>query len=185
LARRPGGEGVHGMAQLKGLGGFGANPRGVGALIAVLVRYPEVSSLELDAHQGVLALSFCCRGAVSAEQFAALHEAWNESMLTYRDCLRLPDPRLATLDLDVVEAVSTVILTRDVESLTVEEVGLTIEILREQVGSELVADPADLVEEEWMAQEETIQATLETLRDTPGGRLFALREEGRVLVFNS
>jgi hypothetical protein len=173
------------MTQFKGMGGFGASPRGVGALIAVLVRYPEVSSLELDAHEGMLALSFCCRGVVAPQLFEQIHEAWQESLLTYRECLRQPAPRLERLELDVMETVSTVILTRDVESLTVEEVGLSIEILREQVGNELVADPADLVEEEWMAQEETIQATLETLRDTPGGRLFALREEGRVLVFNS
>lgn len=173
------------MGQFRSSNSWGTSPRGVGALIAVLVRYPEVSSLDYRADEGVLALTVCCRTALDPDAFQRIQTAWDEGLKMYRECLRQPDPRLARLDVDVMDSVSNLILTRDVESLTVEEVGLTIEIFREETGGDLVADPADLVEEELLAQEENIQATLESLRDNPGGRLFALREEGRVLVFNS
>ncbi|MGC8488422.1 MAG: hypothetical protein ACP5QO_09430 [Clostridia bacterium] len=173
------------MGQFRSPNSWGTSPRGVGALIAVLVRYPEVSSLDYHADEGVLALTVSCRSALNPETFTDIHSAWDEGLHMYRECLRQPEPRLSRLEVEVMDSVSNLILTRDVESLTVEEVGLTIEILREETDNDLVADPADLVEEELLAQEENIQATLESLRDNPGGRLFALREEGRVLVFNS
>ena len=173
------------MGQFRSPNGWGTSPRGVGALIAVLVRYPEVSSLDYQADQGVLPLTVSCRSALTSESFAHIQTAWTEGLGMYRDCLHQAPPRIAALAVDVMDSVSNLIVTRDVESLTVEEVGLTIEILREETGGDLVSDPADLVEEELLAQEENIQATLESLRDSPGGRLFALREEGRVLVFNS
>jgi hypothetical protein len=159
--------------------------RGVSTLIAVLVRYPEVSSLNFDPESGILTVSFCLNTVLDDARRDALHDMVDEVLSAYREMIGAPAPLTAAWQVDSMETLTVLSLIRDVETLSIEEVGLTIELLREFAGSELVADPNDLAEDELMVQEETIQATLESLKESPGGSLLALREEGHILVFNT
>jgi predicted ribosome quality control (RQC) complex YloA/Tae2 family protein len=149
------------------------------------VRYPELSSLNFEPETGLLTIAFCVRSDLQPEQVTELRGALAEVLEAYRGLIGAPAPTTETLHVESMESITVVTVVRDVESLTVEEVGLTIEMLRDAAGQDLVADPNDLIEEELMAQEETIEATLESLKNTPGGTLLALREEGRILVFNT
>lgn len=176
-------EGVTAVTQR--ITGWGQSPRGIGTLIAVLVRYPELSSLYFGPEDGVLTLGFCIRTPVKVRQFQSLQKRLKDTLEAYRGMIKVPRMTTFTLTQDSMDPVTVLSWSRDVDSLTVEEVGVAIELLRETFGNDLVADPNDLVEEELLAQEETIQATLESLQQSPGGRLLALREEGRVLVFNT
>jgi hypothetical protein len=164
--------------------GYG-HTRGVSTLIAVLVRYPEVSSLNFDPETNILTVSFCINARLDEARRHHLEAAVREVLQAYREMIDAPPATVFTLQCDSMESVTVISLARDVETLAVEEVGLAIELLRDEAGPELVTDPNDLIEEELIAQEETIQATLESLKDTPGGSLLALREEGRILVFNT
>lgn len=166
-------------------GGWGSSPRGVGTLIAVLVRYPELSSLYFGPGDGVLTLSFCLRTELDDTRFRELDDRLREALETYRLLIRASGKAHFDFHQDSMQAVTILNMARDVASLSVEEVGMMIEILRDMFGPDLVADPNELAEEELLAQEEAIQATLESLQKSPNGCLFALREEGRVLVFNS
>jgi hypothetical protein len=165
--------------------GWATSPRSVGTLIAVLVRYPEVSSLDFVPGDGLLTLSFCLRTELTPATFQALRDRLHEALETYRALIRAPEPIHCEFSQDSMQSVAILTLTRDIETLTVEEVGMVIEILRDEFGQDLVADPNELAEDEMLAQEETIQATLESLQESPGARLFALRDEGRVFVFNT
>jgi hypothetical protein len=161
------------------------HPHGVSTLIAVLVRYPEVSSLNFEPETGLLRVSFCLRTELAAERASEFRARLDETLEAYRELVSASAPQVAEVQVDSMEAVTVLGLVRDVDTLSIEEVGLAIEILRDVAGPELVSDPNDLIEEELIAQEETIEATLESLKETPGGSLLALREEGRILVFNT
>jgi hypothetical protein len=165
----------------------GAGGRGVGALIASLVRYPELSSLDFHPEAGRVTLSFCLRGTLSRARTKALASSLMEVLVTYHHLLRFPlaGEGVAEFTTESLEPLTILRLTRDVASLSPDEVGMVIDWLREQCGADLLTDPNDFSEDDLLDQEETIQAALESLSDTPGRRLFALREDGRVLVFNT
>jgi hypothetical protein len=165
--------------------GWTSHARGVSALIAVLVRYPEVSSLNFDPETGVLTVSFCVKGAEDPERWQTIQDHIGEVLEAYREIVDAPTPRAEAWQTDTMESMTVVNFVRDVDTLTVEEVGLVIELLRDAAGPDLMADPNELAEDEWLLQEETIQATLESLKESPGGSLLALREEGRIFVFNT
>jgi hypothetical protein len=165
----------------------GMGGRGVGALIASLVRYPELSSLDFHPEAGRVTLSFCLRGSLSRERAETLADALMEVLLTYHHLLRFPlaGEGVAEFSTESQEPLTILRLTRDIHSLSPDEVGMVIDLLRDQCGAELLTDPNDFSEDDLLDQEETIQAALDSLAQEPGRRLFALREEGRVLVFNT
>ncbi len=161
--------------------------RGVGALIASLVRYPELSSLDFQPEAGRVTLSFCLRGRLEHSHAAALADSLMEVLLTYHHLLRFPlaGEGVAEFTTEFVEPLTILRLTRDLASLSPDEVGMVIDLLRDRCGADLLMDPSDFSEDDLLDQEETIQAALESLDKDPGRRLFAVREDGRVLVFNT
>lgn len=164
--------------------GWGGSTRGLGTLIAVLMRYPEVSSVQCNPEAKTIQVTFVVRGAVSDEAWNRVAEEGGTALVSYREMTKRP---LTTIELtrDVVGAVTTVELVRDTDTVSVEEIGILIEIMREHGELTVLYDPHDLLEEDMMVQEETIQERLQTLLEEGGGQLVAMRDEGRVLIFNT
>lgn len=164
--------------------GWGGSTRGLGTLIAVLMRYPEVSSVQCNPEAKTLQVTFVIRGAISGDTWNALHENAQAALESYRHMTKRP---LNTIELahDVSSDVTTVELIRDTETVSVEEIGILIEILRDHAALTVLYDPHDLLEEDMMVQEETIQERLQTLIQEGSGQLVAMRDEGRVLIFNT
>ena len=77
-------------------------------------------------------------------------------------------------------------MTRDVASLSQEELALVIGLMKDTLGDRLVVDHNDgSPDEDLSMQEELIQEMLEDIKeDKLEKNLIAFREEGRVLVFN-
>lgn len=164
--------------------GWGGSTRGLGTLIAVLMRYPEVSSVQCNPEAKTIQVSFVIRGALEDSLWAQVLEESLASLTTYRQMTRRP---LESMDLthDVSTDVTTVELTRDTNTVSVEEIGIIIEILRDHAQLTVLYDPHDLLEEDMMVQEETIQERLLTLVEEGTGQLVAMRDEGRVLIFST
>ncbi len=131
-----------------------------------------------------LTLAFIIRRNLDPSQWSELETAIRETLVAYRSLTRTP---LSVLDLlaMAVEGVSVIEVTRDAKTLSVEEVGMLIEMLRDRFEFDVAADPNDLLEEEMLVQEENIQAGLEALKKGSSGQLVALREDGRVVVFKT
>lgn len=131
-----------------------------------------------------LTLAFIIRRNLDPSQWSELETAIRETLVAYRSLTRTP---LSVLDLlaMAVEGVSVIEVTRDANTLSVEEVGMLIEMLRDRFEFDVAADPNDLLEEEMLVQEENIQAGLEALKKGSSGQLVALREDGRVVVFKT
>lgn len=163
---------------------WGSSTRGLGTLIAVLMRYPEVSSVQYNPEHDTLSVNFVIRKQLSGETWNDTWQQLEEVLETYRHVTGRP---LKTIELDSsqLDTVTSVELTRDVATLSVEEIGMAIEVLREIFEGEVLADQHDLLEEEMMVQEETIQERLEAIKRGASGHLIAMRDEGRVVVFNT
>lgn len=164
--------------------GWGGSTRGLGTLIAVIMRYPEVSSVQCTPESKTMQVTFVVRGAVSDDTWATLVDEGVTALASYRHMTRRP---LTTVELsrDIAGGVTTVELTRDTDTVSVEEIGILIEILRDHAELTVLYDPHDLLEEDMMVQEETIQERLQALIQEGSGQLVALRDEGRVLIFNT
>ncbi|CAB1128871.1 conserved protein of unknown function [Candidatus Hydrogenisulfobacillus filiaventi] len=162
--------------------GWGTSLRGLGALIALIVRYPEVSTVQYDPGEAALTVSFLIRGPL--EGWEELESGLREMLEAYRALMGDPARRIE-FQVTPFEGISVVSLIRDTGTLSVEEIGMAIEVLHDRYDTALLADPHDLMEEELVLQEETIQAGLEALRMGTERNLIALREEGRVVVFNT
>lgn len=164
--------------------GWGSSTRGLGTLIAVMMRYPEVSSVQYDPDDKTLSVSFILRRALEEPTWQGLADHLSDVLTTYRAVTGRPLGTIALSRLSL-GSVTGLELTRDVLTVSVEEVGMTIEVLRDLFDTDVLADPHDLLEEEMLLQEETIQESLEAIVQGGSGHLVALRDEGRVVVFNT
>ena len=152
--------------------------------MAVVMRYPEVSSLQYNPESGTLTLAFLVRRSWDMAASAELESTIGEILSAYRSITKTPLETLA-VDFMTLEGVTVVEVRRDAKTLSVEEAGMLIEVLRDRFAFDLAADPNDLLEEEMVVQEENIQAGLESLKKVAKGNLVAMREDGRVLVFRT
>ncbi len=164
--------------------GWGSSTRGLGALITVMMRYPEINSVQFNPDDRTLNMTFIIRKTLSDETWSNLNDQLVNVLQTYRWVTSRP---LSIIELDRLDwdTATIVELHRDIDTVSVEEVGMMIEILHDWFEQDVVTDTHDLLEEELMLQEETIQANLEALSQDAHGHLVALRDEGRVVVFNT
>ncbi|MHB8927715.1 MAG: hypothetical protein ACYC9Q_08675 [Bacillota bacterium] len=157
----------------------------VSLLISMLVRYPELATINFDPRRQTLKLTFLLTRVLSEEEFRAFQGRLLDSLAAYA-WLEGLEAVTTEVGLTRYGEVSVVEVTRDVRSLSQGEVSLTIDVIRGLFTSALVVDRGESVqEEELAAQEELIEQMLEDLRESRSDKnLIAFREEGRVLVFN-
>ncbi len=96
------------------------------------------------------------------------------------------DVEVCSFSFQTLEYFTTLEFQRDVLTLTQKEIALIIALLKEQFGDDLIADEDDdLMVDDLSLHEELIGRMLEhTKKTSANSRLIALRDEGRVLVFN-
>lgn len=157
----------------------------VSLLISMLVRYPELATINFDPRRQSLKFTFLLTRVLSEEEFGAFRARLLDSLSAYA-WLEGLDVSTTEVGLTKYGDVSVVEVVRDVRSLSQGEVSLTIDLIRGLFASTLVVDRGESVQEdELAAQEELIEQMLEDLRESRSDKnLIAFREEGRVLVFN-
>jgi hypothetical protein len=138
-----------------------------------------------DPEGHVLRFTLLVRGRLSPEAFSGLRELVVDSVDAFGQ-LQGMQPRALSLDRTTFRGVTAIEFTRDVETLSREEIAMLIGLLRDRFAEGLVVETdGGLVEEELIVQEQLIDAALDDLRDARGlQNLIAYREGGRVLVFN-
>lgn len=157
----------------------------VNLLTSILVRYPEVATINLDPEQQLLTFTFILSRPMPAAGVAGLREKllasidvfnWLEGRgVRYATVVHLPGEQLTRLE-----------VKRDVESLEREEIGLIVELLRQHLKNDLITEADEpLAGEDALFQEEVIDQSLQILKEASEVKcLFAFRDEGRVLVFD-
>jgi len=149
----------------------------------MLVRYPEISSI-------------CCEPDTQEIKFTFL---LNENENNINEFSKLVDKCLSTLFYLKKEEVTspfnikhntcgklTVLdIYRKLDNLTSQELNLIISLTQEYFKDSLVIEVEELTKEDQLFQEDLIGIMLDNLgQELTTQKLFAFREEGRVMVFN-
>lgn len=157
-------------------------PEGVGLLISILVRYPEVCSVRYLQQEHALRFRFM------------LHVPENGEKLTQKLCEALDvfhrfeenTMQLCEVEQKREDQLSLLTITRDVESMSQMEVGLIVDLVKAEWSKQLIFEEVELSEDESIFQEEVIGQILQSFRESSLDKGFiAVREEGRVLVYKN
>ncbi len=154
-------------------------------LTAILVRYPEVATINFAPDRQVLEFNFIASRALSRAEKSALKGRLAESIEVF-NLLEERQVRIKRVDHRSYGNLTIIRVQRDVESLVQEEIALMVEVLRHFLGEDLVAETNEAIyEEELILRERLIKHMLDGMRYMAEEKhLFAFREGGRVLVFN-
>ncbi len=159
----------------------------VSLLISILVRYPEVATVNFVPTGKILKFTFMLSKPLEEDLWRAFEKRLVESVRGYAALVHGEHPTLEVERHDYGE-VSLVEISRDIDTLTQEEISLIIELARTELGPVLVTEGPvvdSALDEELVFQDEMIENMLEDLRESILQRkLIGFREEGRVLVFN-
>jgi hypothetical protein len=158
---------------------------GVNLLISILVRYPEIGTINYDAPNNTLKLTFMLSTIPAEEDFAAVKKLLLDSIAAYHS-LEGTKEAIADICLSTFEQVAMLTVLRDVATLSKGEMALIIVLLRENLSGLLLSDENDaMLEEDLLVQDEVIDKMLETIKAQNNcNGLIGIREDGRVLVFN-
>lgn len=157
----------------------------IGLLISILVRYPEVGTINYDPVNQDLKFTFIFSGVLDGSELVNFKKKVLDSIETYNK-LEGNMPTIIEAGFNVCENFTMFEVNRDVATLTQEEISLVIELVYMNFKNCLVTEKNEnIMEEDLLMQEELIEHMLENLKSAvPEKNLIAFREEGRVLVFN-
>ncbi len=154
---------------------------GTGLLVSILLRYPEVGTISCSNEQQTLTLKFL----VSKEcEFEPLKDKLTLALEMFH---KIEGRKMLLCKVEKYEQeLDLIVVTRDLYSISQTEISLIVELIKSDIGEYLIIDQGSLPEEEIVLQEEVISHMLTAIRTNGTDKSFtALREDGRVLVFNS
>ncbi|WP_407308580.1 hypothetical protein [Desulfosporosinus sp. SB140] len=155
---------------------------GVDLLTSILMRYSELGAVHYWYEQHALKFTFMIKQQID---LASLEDILRPALEFYH---HLEGQKIRVLEITCrnEENVSVLTIVRDLESVSQREVGLIVELLKRKFGKQLVYDETNLADEELAFQEEVISQMLTSIKFMDIQRnVIALRDEGRVLVFNN
>lgn len=157
----------------------------VALLISILIRYPEVATINFDPEKQVLKFTFILSKVLEFEEFEEVEDKLIKSIEVF-NTLESKKVSLSIVKYHVYDNLTLIEIQRDVNTLVQEEIALIVELFRCYFPKNLIVEKDEgIIEEELVVQEEIIEHMLESVRRAAGDKcLFAFRDEGRVLVFN-
>lgn len=158
---------------------------GVNLLVSILVRYPEIGSINFDATNNTLKLTFMLATVPTDAEYADIKRILLTGISAYH-VLEQSKENIAEITFSSCEQVAMLTIMRDVATLSKGEIGLIIGLLRDNFANNLIVDEnAALLEEDLIIQEELIGNMLENVKTQRSNNgLIGIREDGRVFVFN-
>ena len=157
----------------------------VGLLISILVRYPEVATINFDPENHLLKFTFMYSQVLNEAELDNLKTKLFDSIDVY-NYLEGKETRHVSLSHQVCDDLTLIEVQRDVDTLAQEEITLIVEMFHQYLNTNPVIEISEqMLEEDLIAQEEFIEHMLESVKFSSQDKyLVAFREEGRVLVFN-
>lgn len=161
------------------------SPDSIGLFISLLVRYPELTSINFDPETRCLRLSFLLDTVLGTAAQAQLSSKLTDS-LTCHALITGVVPETIKISTLALEIYTFVEVWRDLDTITKEEINLLVELMLSEFPDKLIIESREnLEEDDQLVQEELIGHMLDHFRIIgQTKRLSAFRENGRVLVFN-
>jgi hypothetical protein len=156
----------------------------VSLLVSILIRFPQVSSLNFDPHKHLLRFSFIVAEEISEESTRGFEQLLKTSLDAFHFLDETDDPHLEIIWRNV-DAMTSIEINRRVDSLTQEEISLMVMLLQDAFSTIVMDVDVNIQDDELHLQEEIIDSMLLDVKTNLKDRNFiAYREEGRVMVFN-
>lgn len=167
---------------------------GVAFLTSLLVRFPELGSASLGPRKGEIRLEFYLDSEVDTMRFEEFIKTFKMSWDLFFELLRVsPNDRRVTRvveypteDSDQDADVEIIRVTRDLETLTLEELSLMVNLIKDRfIATIIEGEPIAPAEARY--QEQVLLKSLDRVRSDPYafGSLTGFRDEMRVLVYSS
>lgn len=156
-----------------------------GLLLFILARYPEVAAINFDPATRALKFTFISSRVLGPEEVTIIKRKVLDSIEVF-NLLEKRKAKISAFYCLDCEELNIIEIQRDIDTLTSEEISLFAQLMRDFLGSNLIYETSEAYfEDDLIFQEEIIEHLLESLKgDTENKRLFAFREENRLLVFN-
>lgn len=169
---------------LRNIGQESSVPHIASLLASLLVCYPEIAAINLEPKTNVVKFIFYLTN-ITKEKLDAFGKILEQSLYTYY-FLEKKEVEVYSFSYQALDIYTTIEIQRDVQSITEKEAALMIAVLQEELGSFLVTEEDnDLVIDDFSLHEELIDYLLANAKKTSSNiKLIALRDEGKVLVFN-
>lgn len=161
----------------------GAQSRLVSLLIMAAVRYAEIGSIRFDPKSGNMRLAFLLNVELTPEEHLEVTRAIIDLCEVYA-ALRGHEPKAIDVEIEALGQLGIVTVIRDITSFTPGEIYTLVEFARDRFAGKIAVEPVPyMAEEEWMAQDEWIEEVVTGLAPGSGKHLIAIREDGRLMVF--
>jgi hypothetical protein len=157
----------------------------VSLVCALLVRFPELTSIRSGPTDRTLRLTFAVRQRLDRGAQSALAEALQEHVHSFL-ALTKEEPAVLRVECEGDRTLTFIHVTRDFESFSKEELELQVGFFNDRCGDALVRNPHpdDHLEGDPAAEDEAALYAIEALRDPAQSKsLVGFREEKRVLVY--
>lgn len=153
-------------------------------LSSLLLCYPEIAAINLEPRANVVKFSFYIDNVAKKKLFS-FKKKIEQSLLAYYN-LEKKEVEVCSFSFQPLDVFSIIEFKRDLWNISLKEIALVIALMREEFGSSLVTEKDDeLVMDDLSLHEELIDYILENAKKTSTNiKLVALRDEGRVLVYN-
>jgi hypothetical protein len=167
---------------------------GVAFLTSLLVRFPELGSASLGPNKGEIRLEFYLDSEVDTMRFEEFIAKFRMSWDLFFELLRVtPNQRrisrvveYPTEESEQDADVEIIRVTRDLETLTLEELSLMVGLIKDRFIATMIEGEA-IAPAEARYQEQVLLKSLDRVRSDPHafGSLTGFRDEMRVLVYSS
>jgi len=156
----------------------------INLLTSLLVRYPELCTINFTPKGRLLKLSFILRIELNKKTCAQIQDDLFQCISTFLYFENRTAPAHFKINHTFGSGLTILEITRDANTLLQQEIALIIAYLRQHFQQIVVSDETTFQEEELWEQDSLIGSMLDSLRIiNPKNKLIAVREEGRVLVF--
>ena len=155
----------------------------VSLVCALLVRFPEIASIRSMPGEGQVRFSFAIRQRLDRAMQASIAQAVEEHVAAFFALGAEGDVRV---ECEPDRALSFVHVTRDLETLSKDELGMLAALFSSRFGETLMRNPVadDSADDDPGAQDELVECAIDALRDPEQSKsLVVFGEEKRVLVY--
>jgi hypothetical protein len=157
----------------------------VSLVCALLERFPEIASIRSLPPERTLRSTMALRQRLDRAAQTALIETIDEHVRSFL-ALGQEEPRVLRIECEGDRSMTFVHITRDLETVSKEELELHVAYFKQCFGDALVRTPVpdDQFDVDPIAQDEAAMYAVEALRDPAQSKsLVGFREEKRVLVY--
>ena len=157
----------------------------IGLLISILVRYPEVGSINFDPQAHELRLTFILAGDAENTKITGIKQLIVDSVHIYHQLEKIR-PYVFAVECNNNDNYTIIDIKRDIDTLSRNEISFLMELFHVHFPHALVTDHnEEMWEEDLQIQDEMIGHLLEGIKNAKTDKkLIAYRDEGKVLVFN-